>query len=383
MEIQNNNFLKLTIDSKKNELNNLKLNEQVPTEILNLLINSSLLKQQFNNPFSSICFDNEKQQLEKYKKLVKNGEATITYTQTKNMKFGRVFPKNAVGLFSIRREIRHTLARDNYIDIDIENCHPVLLYQICKENNIECKYLKKYIDNRAELLSEVMTTYNVIKDQAKQLFIQLLYYGTFESWCNNHNIENREPLRFINKFKKELNIIGELIVANNPKLSKEIQKKKEEQHIKEYNLKGSVCSYYLQEYESRILETIYLFCKEKKIIDKSVVLCADGLMIPKENYKEDLLIEFKDLILKTLGFNLNFTKKDMNQGYSIEQLKETQIKTKEAESDDESLENYNKIKIEFEKTNFKVLNPIMFVTVTDDNEIIKRKKKDFEDVYQI
>ena len=60
MEIQNNNFLKLTIDSKKNELNNLKLNEQVPTEILNLLINSSLLKQQFNNPFSSICFDNEK-----------------------------------------------------------------------------------------------------------------------------------------------------------------------------------------------------------------------------------------------------------------------------------------------------------------------------------
>ena len=69
--------------------------------------------------------------------------------------------------------------------------------------------LKKYIDNRAELLSEVMTTYNVIKDQAKQLFIQLLYYGTFESWCNNHNIENREPLRFINKFKKELNIIGE------------------------------------------------------------------------------------------------------------------------------------------------------------------------------
>ena len=57
------NFLKLTVEPKKNELNNIQLIEIMPTKIINLLINSSLLKQQFNNPFSSICFDNEKQQL--------------------------------------------------------------------------------------------------------------------------------------------------------------------------------------------------------------------------------------------------------------------------------------------------------------------------------
>ena len=119
MEIINNNFFKLTIEPKKNELNNIKLIEKIPMETLNLLINSSLLKQQFNNPFSSICFDNEKQQLEKYLKLVKTNEASITYKQTKNNKFGRVFPKSAIGLFSFGREIRHTLARDNYFDIDI------------------------------------------------------------------------------------------------------------------------------------------------------------------------------------------------------------------------------------------------------------------------
>jgi len=54
------NFLKLTVEPKKNELNNIQLIEIIPAETLNLLINSSLLKQQFNNPFSSICFDNEK-----------------------------------------------------------------------------------------------------------------------------------------------------------------------------------------------------------------------------------------------------------------------------------------------------------------------------------
>ena len=143
MEINSeNNFFKLTIEPQVNQLDNINLIETVPTETLKLLINSSLLKQTFHNPFSSTCFDNEKEQLLKYEKLIKKGEATINYTQAKNMKCGRVFPKYALGLFSIRREIRHTLARDNYEDIDIDNCHPVILYQICKNNNIKCKYLK-------------------------------------------------------------------------------------------------------------------------------------------------------------------------------------------------------------------------------------------------
>ena len=377
MEIKNiskSEFLKLTVESQPNQLSDIKLVETVPCDTLKLLINSSLLKQTFNNPFSSICFDNEKQQLEKYEKLVKKGEATITYTQTKNMKYGRVFPKNSLGLFSIRREIRHTLARDNYIDIDVENCHPVLLHQICEHNNISCKYLKKYIDNRSDLLSEVMTTYNVSKDDAKQLFIQLLYFGTFESWCKNHNIEGKEPFKFITKFKKELNMIGEIIVVNNPKLSKDIQKRKEDQNITDYNIKGSVCSYYLQEYESRILETIYLYCYEKKIIKNNVVLCADGLMIPKSNYKSELLIEFKNIVCEKLGFNVNFTNKEMNQGYTIEQLKETQIKN--------YLTPYDKIKNDFETKNFKILNPLSFATIKEDGNLIIRSKKDFKDVYE-
>ena len=46
------------------------------------------------------------------------------------MNCGRVNPKNSLGLFSIRREIRHTLAEQRYVDLDIDNCHPVILNQI-------------------------------------------------------------------------------------------------------------------------------------------------------------------------------------------------------------------------------------------------------------
>lgn len=50
--------------------------------------------------------------------------------------------------------------------------------------------------------------------------------------------------------------------------------------------------------------------------------------------------------------------------------------------DDKNKVNYEEIKFEFEKNNFKVVNPIMFVTIGEDNELIKRSKGDFKDVYQ-
>ena len=69
-----------------------------------------------------------------------------------------------------------------------------------------------------------MTTYNFVKDNATQVLIQLLYTWTFESWYNDHNIENKEPFNFIKKTKK-LNVIGKLIIGNSPKLAKDTEKK--------------------------------------------------------------------------------------------------------------------------------------------------------------
>jgi hypothetical protein len=40
----------------------------------------------------------------------------------------------------------------------------------------------------------------------------------------------------------------------------------------------------------------------------------DGINIP------ELLKELKELILNKMGFDLNFTQKEMDQGYTIEQI---------------------------------------------------------------
>jgi len=136
------NNLSLIVESKNSSLDKLILYETIDVELLKKLISSSLLKQTFNNPFSNICFDNEKEQLIKYLALIKNGKAKIQYKRPKNINYGRVSPNNALGLFSIRREIRHTIAKEKYIDVDISNAHPSVLLQLCEQNNITCNYLK-------------------------------------------------------------------------------------------------------------------------------------------------------------------------------------------------------------------------------------------------
>ena len=82
------------------------------------------------------------------------------------------------------------------------------------------------MDNRTEILNVIMTESNVLRDDAKQLGNQLLYFGTFESWLKNHNKKGKKAHKFITKCLNELNMIVEIIIANNPTLSKAIKKTK-------------------------------------------------------------------------------------------------------------------------------------------------------------
>lgn len=351
----------LTLNFKKSTLEGVQLTENVNAELLDLLINSSVL-----NTVSWQTFENEKQQLKEYKRLVKGGKANITYNRTKCSKnVGRVYANKNLGLVSLRREIRHTIARDYYVDIDIVNCHPVLLSQICHKNDIPCIALDHYINNRPSILESVMTAYNVNKDKAKNLFISLLYFGTFENWSTENHIVG-EVLPFISEFKNELNNIGNVIVGANPKLKKEAEDKDK------LNVKGTVCSNYLQTLECNILESVYNYCIIKKYITNNGVLCYDGLMILKDSFGNHILKEFEDEVFSKTGFKVKFTIKELNEGYTIEVLRESQI---EEESD------YTRMKKAFEKGNFKILNPISFGIDTEDGLNIVSKSA-FFDTYE-
>ena len=318
--------LNLTVIPIESRLHNITLYEPIDAKLLDKLINSSLLKTEFSSKMTSSRYENEKALLQKFKKIIKNGKAEVLYKQTSNMKLARVFPNKSLGLYNIRRELRHTLARDNFVDLDIDNCHPVVLYQLCRANNVKCKYLKQYVNNRDAILKEVQDTYKVDRDTAKKLFIQLLYFGTFKSWCNGNNVINGDPSDFIKNFQKEVQSIGDIIVQYNPNVKKLVEKNKKDKNKTDFNLKASICSFFLQEYENQILEEIYFYCLGSGLIRNLIaVLCADGLMLQKEHYKPELLLEFNVLIKDKLGFDLSFSKKEMNQGYTLEEIEAAQI----------------------------------------------------------
>ena len=346
----------LTINIKKdNTLNKLILNELVDPSVLNLLINSSLIKK--NDDYD------EKIQLLGYRKLIKNNKVSVLYERKKNI--GRYIPKKGLGYANISKETRHSLCVDNYIDIDIVNCHPTILYQILTKNSIRCNNLKKYIDDRNIHLDYVINKYKCTEKQAKKLFIRILYLGSFDNWLIEEKIEVKDKSDFIQNLEKELNQISYLIMNSNKELLDFIDKDKT-------NKKGTITSYFLQEIESQILEQIYLYCKEKKYIINDVCsLCYDGIMLEKKYYNDSLINELNELIKSKFDLDLKFKEKHMNEGYTIDHIKSTL----------EFVDDYEEKKYTFEQTKFKLMNPLNYIENKDD-ELIFRSKNEFRMAYE-
>ena len=96
-------------------------------------------------------------------------------------------------LLQIRRETRQSITKDLYTDVDIENCHVVILQQICKKNKIMTPNLDDYINNRETYLNKLMTDYSVNRDDAKRVFLVAMY-------CDNFLLEGDEPDYYKERF---------------------------------------------------------------------------------------------------------------------------------------------------------------------------------------
>jgi len=334
--------------------------ELIDVSILNQLINSTLL-QTVEWTAGSMKFESEKHQLLMLKKQLKNNKLSVKYKRPK-YQLGRVYPAKSLSLCSVRREIRHTLAHHKYVDIDIANCHPELLKQVCDHNKIKTRYLKQYVDNREAILEQTQVHYDCSRDDAKELFIILVYYGSVKTW----RMTNVEPFDFITDFQNELKAIGSKITEANPALMKTVAK------LQKKNETGSAVSIFLQEKERLILECIYNHLVSKEIIvNNDCVLCFDGIMIQKNKYYPNLLEELSKVIEDTLGFKLKLTEKQLNEHY-FEQLNDLNYIDKES---------FNFKRMEFEKNHCKIINKSVYIKQTDDDNIFLSKKT-LRDAYE-
>ena len=351
----------LTIYQRKSALDGIVLYEPSNVRMLEKLIHSKISLVKGSNIDS---FANEKKKLEHYKTSLdtNKGMFKVQYQKPSGNPYGRANPyveNYSVGLHTIKRELRHTLVGDTMADIDIDNAHPTMLYQKLKANRQNVPFLEDYVKNRERWFFKVRDHWNIdkildgVKDETtrkalhkdipKNLFILMLFGGGIKTWAEKWSIikwkEKTEKGELIDReikgvdtsipappsiydFVEEIRRVQQLIADSNPEIVKKVKEIKEaKEAVKDrngefINLNGSVCSYYLQEHEIRILEVMFQYCCSKGYIKNDVaVLCADGLMIMKEDFKPELLKELNDIVFEETGFDLSFSQKEMNQVY--------------------------------------------------------------------
>ena len=292
----------------------------------------------FKKNYEQMSLEQAKTIMEKYLRATLNG-GEVEYGFSTRRKAGRLFSKRA-SLQGISRVVRHTIARDFCIDIDIDNCHPQILAQLCVRYGILHDVIKFYNTNREACLKSIQDHLKVDRDSAKRMILSLLNGGVIRE-------QLPEELNWIYEYEDEMNRIRKQILA----IDKYKHFLASSRRLKNqgYNVEGTAINYVFLEHEHQILSSMIQTAESRSINIRA--LCFDGFMIDKNDVEpenlNDLLREMERNISRDTGFNLKLSIKEMKEGLDL-----SSYKTK-SENLLETYGLYEDIKLGFEKTVFK------------------------------
>jgi hypothetical protein len=235
--------------------------------------------------------------------------------------WGRLYGTKG-SLETLEKECRGTLCEEYYHDIDIVNCHFVLLSQFAKnKHGRDMPEVDRYIGDRESFFKEAGGS----RDDAKQEIIRILYGGITK---NEFLLPLSNETKKFSKFLTTLPEYKELLAACKSK----------------DNIYGSFLSFILQTEERKcMLAMKESFEKAKWSVD---VLAYDGVMIRK-NEKLDLEVSMRGAeaaIREVVGYDVSLITKPMSS-FKLPELTEEICKGVSREA-------YNEMKEKFEKTNF-------------------------------
>lgn len=221
-------------------------------------------------------------------KVEEKGYCVVDYAQIKGKSFGRYWP-TTTGLTSLSKVIRHSIGSDYHIDLDIKNCHPVLL-----------EFLANQYDVRTDTLSE----YNRNRDKYYHLKEDVLI-GMYGGDVSNMFVQN---------------IVNEIT-----KLYDAVYKKPEFKVIKNWSIKnqrnGNIMGCFManlaQELEKQCLDCMIEVLAERDVMITS--LAFDGLTISKtkSNVSDlDVICALcEERIFNKVGCSVKIVEKKMDQGH--------------------------------------------------------------------
>lgn len=308
---------------------NIELEEKIDVELLELCIESPevkrlIIRRDDMKPFPVT------ERLQEMRDKLDKGILKVRYVREK--RYGRVYPDKSLSFGTVPKVVRHRLLGKNWVDIDMKNAQVEILRQFCMKLNIIPVSLNRYCDERDTCFQEVAKAYKLSngkkldveedRDTIKAVFITFMFYGSFDCWKKQYDIHHSatiEDCKFLMSLKQDLKMIGRGIMAHNKSFFDEIceepkqDKRKNKKEKIEVNHIGKAMSYFLQEYERRILDVMYDYVKDKV---KYIILSFDGIMIyqPPSTLKID---EMRSIIKEKTGYDIELVIKAMDKGNEI------------------------------------------------------------------
>jgi len=296
------------------------------------------------------------------KRTVK-GSVKVNYKQTKpgvGRYYATVANKNGgycCPLQMMPSIVRNALTSSIYHDIDIVNCHPILLEVVAAklDSPVPTPSLSMYNSNREEILNQLSCD----RLESKNLMQRLVYGGSIESWKKCSNYEGEIPNIFFGIAQEVQNITMNLLLEN-PEYISTAKKLKKSDCVKD----SSVLSYFLGTIESEIVKVMMEYFQESNWTVGSYIY--DGILVEK---RENVYLSL-DLCEKYVFEKTTFPIKLKEKPITVD----PNILCSKSE--------YEKIKEEFELTHFKLKNPFEFVRILSNGDIQLLKPAELFSLYK-
>lgn len=262
----------------------------------------------FVNPFTLAGKYLAKSKLANQGSAEEHGVIKTKYKQT--VSHGRFFAKGQLSLQTLVREVRHTISREFYDDLDIKNAHPVFLQYFCQTLNIETPSLNTYINHRDEVLEGISPDKNV----AKKVVLSLINGGYKDYMKVAHKSE------WLFCFYHEMIKVRQAIAtgADYDRHFEWYNRTRKSAKRSTHNPQGSYMNTLLCNFENRVLMIIW------EALGKPIncVLCFDGLMIAKNEdgtsaTTPELIAKLEKAVLAQTDCAIELAVKPMDDGFDM------------------------------------------------------------------
>lgn len=261
---------------------------------------------------------------------------------------GRLFCGSS--LQGISGTYRGLLMRGIGTDIDMKNCHPVILRYICKKHNFPCPHLEYYVNHRDECLYEFPT-----KAIGKNAYLV--------ATNNDKRVSGSFLPKHFKDYDKEMKDIQKRLIE-------EPEYRKLQETVPEYkqtlNYNGCVINRILCYYENIILQHALHVLNSKGI--EVAILMFDGLMVYGDYYNDmTLLKEITDYVTEKMP--------DLNMCWDYKVHDDSLQIPEEFDMEDTVTSSYLQVKEEFQKAHAKIIYKSAFIVENDNDVIIKSKSE--------